>query len=207
MDEIYLQYGCGFSAAPGWLNYDASPTLRFERIPVIGRMYTRNAQRFPKEVLYGDIRSGLPVQPDSCAGIYCSHVLEHLAKDACEVALANTLQYLRPGGIFRLVVPDLETLARKYLQDTGENAGHVFMESSGLGTKSRPRGVGGVLRSAIGNSAHLWLWDEKSMRKALEDAGFRHIRRCSFGDCEDPRFSEVEAADRFVECLALEARK
>jgi SAM-dependent methyltransferase len=206
MDEIYLQYGCGFTAPAGWLNFDASPTLRFERIPLIGKMYTRNAQRFPEGARYGDITLGLPVEADSCAGIYCSHVLEHLAKDACETALKNTYRYLRPGGIFRLVVPDLETIARDYLKDTREDAGHTFMESSGLGAKTRTRGLRGVL-AALGNSAHLWLWDEKSMRHALGAAGFREIRRCRFGDSANPRFKEVEDPKRFEGCLAFECRK
>ena len=42
MDKYYVQYGCGFSTCNGWRNFDASWTLRFERIPVIGRIYTKN---------------------------------------------------------------------------------------------------------------------------------------------------------------------
>ena len=48
-DGLYVQYGCGFSAPAGWMNFDASPTLRFERSP-IGFLYTRNSERFPRNV-------------------------------------------------------------------------------------------------------------------------------------------------------------
>ena len=61
---ICVQYGCGFSAPENWINYDSSPTLRFEKMPLIGTLYTRRSKdkqnRFPKNVLYGDIIKGLP---------------------------------------------------------------------------------------------------------------------------------------------------
>ena len=46
MLKKYVQYGCGFSAPEQWLNFDASPTLRFERLPIIGSLYTKNKSDF-----------------------------------------------------------------------------------------------------------------------------------------------------------------
>lgn len=66
---MYIQYGCGWHTANGWLNFDASPTLRFEQVPVIGRLYTKNAARFPTNARYGDIVKGLPVADRSCNGV------------------------------------------------------------------------------------------------------------------------------------------
>src|SRR5262249_54197655 len=108
----YVHYGCLFCAPKSWLNFDASPTLIFERIPIVGRFYTKNQQRFPTNVRYGDIVKGLPIPEDSCRGLYCSHVLEHLARRDCQRALRNSYGYLQPGGTFRMVLPDLEVLAR-----------------------------------------------------------------------------------------------
>lgn len=78
-DGQYVQYGCGLSAPNEWQNFDASPTLRFERLFLIGHLYTKSKSRFPKNVKYGDIVKGLPVFIDSCKGVYCSHILEHLS--------------------------------------------------------------------------------------------------------------------------------
>lgn len=207
MDHLYVQYGCGSSAPNGWIHFDASPTLRFERIPVVGRFYKKNASRFPKSVQYGDIVKGLPIKSDSCQGIYCSHVLEHLAFEDCEAALSNTFRYLKPGGTFRLVVPDLEKLTREYLSQSSSAAAHYFMESSCLGLKNRPRGLFGFLKNWLGNSAHLWMWDEKSMTEMLKENGFTAIRRCAYGDAEDQMFGRVEEHSRFDGCLAMECRK
>jgi SAM-dependent methyltransferase len=112
----YVQYGCGWCAPEQWLNFDASPTLRFERLPLIGKIYTRNARRYPENVRYGDVARGLPLAGSSCLGVYCSHVLEHLSLEAFDRAIAETFRILAPGGIFRLVVPDLEEAAREYLE-------------------------------------------------------------------------------------------
>ena len=201
---MYIQYGCGFSAPAGWLNFDASPTLRFERLPLIGKLYTWNAQRFPKNVRYGDITRGLPIPEDSCTGIYASHVLEHLALDDFDRALANTYRYLRNGGTFRLVVPDLHLLVRAYLDDPSEAAAIKFIRNSGMGRQLRPRGLS-FIREWLGKSAHLWLWDQRSLTAKLREHGFTKIREAHFADAEDPRFLEVEDAERFKGAIAMSA--
>lgn len=203
----YVQYGCGWTAPESWDNFDSSPTLRFERVPLIGRMYTRNARRFPANVRYGDVTRGLPVADQSCAGIFCSHVLEHLALADFERALAHTFRYLRPGGIFRLIVPDLRIFATKYLESADPLASCTFLEDTGLGWRERPRGLGGLLKNALGGSAHLWMWDARSMQSRLESHGFRAIRRAVYGDSSDARFAEVEESGRFEDSLAMECVK
>lgn len=203
----YVQYGCGWSAPSGWENYDASPTLRFERIPCIGRLYTKNATRFPANVKYGDIVKGLPIESETCSGIYASHVLEHLALKDLRIALKNTYNLLEPGGVFRLVVPDLQILAAEYLASPALNASYDFMLDLGMGVEERPRGFVSLLKSFLGNSAHLWMWDFKAMVSELENAGYSGIRRCAFNDAADPEFIKVEDAARFHNALAIESKK
>jgi len=53
MKKKYVQYGCGFSAAESWRNFDALLTLYFERLPVIGKLYTKNNLRFPAMLSLG----------------------------------------------------------------------------------------------------------------------------------------------------------
>jgi SAM-dependent methyltransferase len=207
MIHKYVQYGCGWDAPETWTNFNISPTLRFERLPVIGRLYTRNEKRFPKNVRYGDIVRGLPIPANFCLGMYCSHVLEHLALDDFDAALRNTYAHLAPGGVFRFVLPDLENLARSYLEDSSDDAAIRFMDDMGVGVRHRARGLGGLARYVAGNSAHLWLWDERSMRKKLAEHGFKGIRRAQFGDDEDLRFNEVESLSRFEGCLGMRCVK
>lgn len=212
---VYIQYGCGLSCPDGWINFDASPTLRLQQLPVLGR-FLRRGTAFPAHARYGDIVKGLPIADNSADGIYASHVLEHLSLADFWVALHNTFRLLKPGGIFRLVVPDLEARARIYLQklESGEaDANTWLMRIAGIGVERRDRSLEGIARLVFGNSAHLWMWDEKSMAAALRKVGFVDVRRCQFNDSTDAAFRLVEEAGRFFdqsaqvrEC-AMEARK
>ncbi len=205
----YVQYGCGWSAPKEWTNFDASLTLKWERLPILGR-YTKNSRHFPVNVRPGDVVKGLPVPDESCQGAYASHVLEHLALEDFQKALQNTYRILRKGGIFRLVVPDLEWSAREYIArlDRGEpNPNAFFLRDAHLGCEKRERGLMGLARKLFNTSMHLWMWDEISITQALKIQGFRQIRRCRFGDCEDPMFSLVEDQGRFENAVAMEARR
>jgi predicted SAM-dependent methyltransferase len=213
--RLYVHYGCGLSAPAEWLNFDTSPRLRLERLPAIGAAAGIAGKRlFPRNVRYGDIVAGLPVAPDSADAVYASHVLEHLARNDVEAAIANTFRVLKPGGVFRLIVPDLRWRAARYLHgaESGEEAAaDIFIDATGMGMEERRRGVVGLLRAAFGNADHRWLYDEPLLAGLLTKAGFVGIRRCSIGDGGDPMFDHVEDKGRFYDHgeaeLALEARK
>ncbi|MBB3057109.1 class I SAM-dependent methyltransferase [Mucilaginibacter gotjawali] len=205
----YVQYGCGFSAPGEWVNYDASPTLRFERLPIFGRLYTRNKQRFPANVKYGDIVKGLPEQPGSCDAVYCSHILEHLAYEDFLTALKNTFNILKPGGTFRGVVPDLKAAVQDYISgyDTTEAPANELMHDTMLGVENRPKSLSSNIKGMYGNSKHLWMWDYKSLEYELKKAGFINIRPCTFGDSGDPVFKFVEEEGRFYKAAAFDCQK
>jgi hypothetical protein len=207
LSTAYVQYGCGFSPPEAWTNFDASPTLRFERIPLVGKVYTKNASRFPKNVRYGDIVKGLPVEPNSCRGVYCSHILEHLAYDDFLTALKNTKEILMQDGIFRLVVPDLRYFANCYVSDVSAEAAETFMLATGLGLRSRPKNLVEQIKLWLSNGQHLWMWDSIGLSRELASAGFRSIRSAQFGDCPDPHFRLVEDVDRWANCVGIECRR
>jgi len=218
--DVYVQYGCAFSPGEGWLNFDNSPTLRIERLPVLGgaisSWFSGNASRFPPSVRYGDICQGLPVPDGIARGVYASHVLEHLSLDDLRTALAKTYNLLAPGGIFRLIVPDLQARAQRYVESVSNaspDAAAVFLRTSGLGQERRPKTLAELARHALGGSRHLWMWDEYSLAAELKKANFVAVRRCEFSDATDPMFSRVEAHKRFhdpdddIRECALEARR
>lgn len=203
----YVQYGCGWCAPKLWINFDASPTLLFERLPLIGHFYTKNEARFPKNVAYGDIVKGLPVENDSCSAVYCSHVLEHLSLQDFRKALMNTFRILCEGGIFRFVVPDLEYFILQYTHDRSHLAALTFMRETHLGREKRNWGVMDFLTEYLGNSRHLWMWDYKAISHELSLAGFVGIRKAKFGDSTDPMFGAVEDEKRWEYALGVECNR
>jgi SAM-dependent methyltransferase len=91
-----LNVGCGERFLPGWTNVDFAAQD--------GR------------VLAHDLRTRLPFGSDEFSFVYQSHVLEHLSPSDAEGLLRECLRVLAPGGLLRVVVPDLEQKARLYLQ-------------------------------------------------------------------------------------------
>jgi SAM-dependent methyltransferase len=131
--------------------------------------------------------------------LFASHILEHLARDEFEAAVAEVHRVLKPGGRFRVIVPDLRERARRYLEAANpEMASDEFVRSTWLGVPSKPRGLLARIKARHGHSRHLWMWDHASLSAALRRHGFRELRRCAFGDANDPRLIGVERADRFV---------
>jgi hypothetical protein len=144
------------------------------------------------------------VEDGSAKGIYCSHVLEHLALNEFRVTLSNVFRYLKPGGVFRLVVPDLEYYARLYVASDRADAAIEFMREAHLGETHKDRGLGDKARALFGRSQHQTMWDYKGMSAELEHAGFSRIRRASCKDAEDPLFLDVEDPGRWENCLGVE---
>jgi predicted SAM-dependent methyltransferase len=91
-----LNLGCGTVFNSAWVNVDivsSSP-----------------------EVKVCDLRKKLPYSDAEFDACYCSHVIEHLKQEEANLLLAESWRILKPKGIIRLVVPDLEAIVREYLK-------------------------------------------------------------------------------------------
>ena len=209
---MYINYGCGLDAPKEWQNYDASPGIRIQKNPFLYLLLKRYLNvKFPSNVKYGDIIKGLKgVKENSCDGIYCSHVLEHLSLNDFRIALKNSYAYLKPGGIFRCIVPDLAYHAKQYIHRLEEKdiaASHKFLQITDLGQTTRPKTIKQYLNAYLTNSRHLWMWDELSLKEELKKTGFQKIRSCQFNDSRDAMYKRVERESRFKNSVALEAIK
>lgn len=208
---MHVQYGCGLCAPDGWENFDVSPAITIQRVPVVGAIIrkavferVKRFAAFPKNVRYGDIVRGLPLNAESCDMVYCSHTLEHLSLEDCRKAIANTYKILKPDGVFRFVLPDLKRLATEYIN--GQTSSD-FMRSTYFGVEKRSRGIEAAIRAMIGNSAHLWMWDYETLKAELEQVGFVDVRRALIGDNPDPLLRDVEDEQRWHKELGMECRK
>lgn len=91
-----LNLGCGDRFHPNWTNVDFVST--------------------GKGVVAYNLRNGVPF-PDSCFDVvYHSHLLEHFPKQDAGPFLKECRRVLKPRGIIRIAVPDLESIARTYIK-------------------------------------------------------------------------------------------
>lgn len=110
--KINLACGGVFVAGDGWINLDYSAsTAAVHRADLLGR---------------------LPLPNDHAALVYSSHFLEHIPRDEVVGFLTECRRILAPGGVLRLVLPDLENLCQAYLthRENGEHeqANFVVLE-------------------------------------------------------------------------------
>lgn len=91
-----LNVGCGSVFHPDWENIDVVP--------------------FNESVRQVDATKGLPYQSGAFDFVYASHVLEHIAPHQVGDFLGEIRRVLAEDAIVRLVVPDLEQIAKTYLQ-------------------------------------------------------------------------------------------
>lgn len=92
---IRANLGCGTRWHSAWINIDF--------------------QGDNTNVFSHNLRLGLPLPDASADCIYTSHCLEHFSPQEAEVFLKACRKALKPSGILRVVVPDLEQIARFYL--------------------------------------------------------------------------------------------
>ena len=200
MRKVLVNIGCGFTVGESWLNFDASPTLLYEKVPFLTYIYKKNEAPFPKNVKYGDITKKRLCAPDTADAVFASHVFEHLAHDEMQSALQNIFAMLKPGSVFRLIVPDLENRARKYIENADEKrpeASLEFISATGMGMKHSPKTLFQKLTRLFGHSQHLWMYDAIAMESELEQVGFVNVRKCIFNDGDIEEFKEVEEEERF----------
>lgn len=96
MDMRMLNLGCGQRLHPDWVNVDFST-------------------RSPR-VMEADLRRGVPFADGSFDVVYHSHLLEHFDRDKSQRLLEECHRVLIWGGILRVAVPDLEAIARLYME-------------------------------------------------------------------------------------------
>lgn len=98
----YLNLGCGTRFHKDWTNVDFTVT--------------------GKDVIAHNLLSGIPFETEKFDVVYHSHVLEHFSKKDGEKFIENCYDVLKPNGIIRIAVPDLEKIAREYIRNLDRSA-------------------------------------------------------------------------------------
>jgi predicted SAM-dependent methyltransferase len=68
-----------------------------------------------------NLLKGIPFPNDQFDVVYHSQVLEHFPKEKAPYFVRECLRILKPGGIIRVVVPDLENIVGEYIKHLNEN--------------------------------------------------------------------------------------
>jgi len=195
-----LQLGAFDQAQQGWVNTDITPHLFVARIPGLAWMLHRvgaiGPERYAthrsgafRSVRYLDVSRRFRFPDASFECVYSSHMLEHLDRDAAERCIRETHRVLRPGGILRVAVPDLDAVVAAYDPVDPD----TFLSGLYEGNSCR----------ASRASQHRWQYNAGSLEALLKRAGFCDIERCDYreGRCPDVERIEHRRWSLFMEAV------
>jgi predicted SAM-dependent methyltransferase len=155
-------------------------------------------------IRHADAARHIPHADGSVDAVYASHMLEHLDRTEARSFLAECRRVLKPGGILRLVVPDLRTAAYQYLQ-LGNADGFLGRLQFDL---DKPRGPAARLRRMLsGGRGHRWMYDRDSLVAVVEAAGFVEVEPVEEGRTRIADPGGLDLTEREADSLCLEARR
>jgi len=141
--KTFLNLGCGHRLHSTWTNID----------------FVSKSDG----VIAHNLTQGIPFPDASFNVVYHSHVLEHFPKTLAMPFLRECYRVLRPAGVLRVVVPDLEQIVRTYItalekassgvQDWVDNYEWILLEMYDQTVRNRSGGemITYLLGEAISN--------------------------------------------------------
>lgn len=179
MPVTRLNIGCGKFPRPGWINLD-------------------NKAR-PGVNCVADLRAGLPFAEGSVDYAVAIHVFQHVALDALAPMLARVRRVLKPGGVVRLALPDLEKAIDAYRRGDAAYFAVPDAQWQSLGAK--------LVAQIVWHNDVVTPFTYDLAAEALAKAGFAAVARCAFRATRSP-FPDIVACDnRERESLFVEATK
>jgi SAM-dependent methyltransferase len=122
---LKLHLGAFNRGVDGWINTDITRHIWVARIPFAAlclhsagllddERYREHRQGQFSRLRYLDLTKRLPFPDRSVSAVFSSHVIEHLFQDEVERLSREIHRILAPGGVCRVVVPDLERIVAVY---------------------------------------------------------------------------------------------
>lgn len=142
-----------------------------------------------------DLRQRFACPNDFYDGVFTEHVMEHLTVFHVQNVFSEVHRILKPGGTFRVSVPDMAKYVAYYNGETPHDKFKMWDENRGE-----------ALWSMAYNWGHHSLYDLSLMTKLLQEAGFKDIKESSFNKSRDDKLL-LDDKGRLWESLYVEATK
>lgn len=133
---------------------------------------------------YLDATARWPLENGSASDVYSDNVIEHLPLEAGRALLREAHRCLQPGGVIRMVTPDLRAHVDKYLAGAAPKGDPVASgyEEMGLDV-GHPLDWVRIPIASFGHHAG-YVYDFETLAHELKTAGFHSIVRCELGHSE-----------------------
>lgn len=208
---VILNLGCGTKTSEHCVNVDYSMYMLLRQntwalplvAPIVGADRVERIQAMRGTMVRQNLKNGLPFAAGFADAVYHSHVMEHIPRDAVVGFQKEILRVLKPGGIQRICLPDLEQLVREYSRslaadDRTIDAARRHDDSVAAMFEQCVRDMPGGSKGRTGlrvfaetlllgdararGETHRWMWDRVNIRSVLSDAGFTDIEVRSWNE-------------------------
>lgn len=168
-----LNIGCGTDYKEGWINIDNNSDDNVKRLD-----------------LNWDLRDPLPFKENSVDFVFNEHFFEHLTVEEGQAAMKDLMRVLKPGGVMRIAMPDLERVVNNYLNTPLSK--DPVIKKHGFGyVKTKAEWINMSFRWW----GHKWLYDWDELKRRLNDAGYDKVQRCELGKSSYPELRNLEIRD------------
>lgn len=193
--KIKLHLGCGKVYIPGFIHIDLAKYSHID--------YNHNIISLPM------------FEDNSVDYIYCCHALEYFDRDMATLALNNWREKLKPGGMLRLAVPDFEAIVKVYQKYGDLNHRGILGPLYGKMIVKRNHPIAGNIRSTHQFLYHKTTFDFASLKKILEELGYKNIKRYDWRKTEHANVDDfsksyiphMDFENGFLISLNIEATK
>jgi predicted SAM-dependent methyltransferase len=217
---VRLNMGCGAVRPEGWVNIDSSLNAHLQKIPLL-RSITRKlfgtVQYDNHNVVYMNLNKRWSAYKDNSVDVvYASHFFEHLSLSSADLFLKESFRCLKPGGVIRLVVPDIYKLAKNYIEEyeSGvDNPAEFFMWAFNMHREGQYGSSINFFKKQVYEQQgyphqHKYMYDEKSLGKKMAEAGFTDILSLEYGISNYlPEIKDVEGKAEAHRSVYMEAKK
>ena len=169
--DLKIHLGCGPDIRPGFVNVD----LWANRAP----------QRAATDPLFinHDLREGLPMEEGCASLVYSSHFFEHLDFETGLKMMRDCYRALRPGGRFRIVLPNLPAIFDAYLR---RNTEWLSLLDQFLWVPEFKTLVDFVNYGAYQYGEHKYIYDTEKLQVVLKGLGYSTVEASVHEDGLDP---------------------
>lgn len=219
-NRMKLNLGCGLQCPEGWINIDSSMGARLSKHPTFSNILhslipsswgVLPNKDWPANVKWMDITKRFPFESNAIHCVYSSHTFEHLTYSEAAAVLKESYRVIKPGGVIRIIVPDLEQMIDGYIlnkKNIPDQAARKLFNDSLYFEIPIPDSLMGMLKFYFKKkNNHAFLYDKEGLKYQLTQAGFTDIRSCSFGESRIENIIEIDNPDRFKGAICLEAIK
>ena len=177
MPVTRLNIGCGKFPRPGWINLDNKVRAGVDCV--------------------ADLRGDLPFAGGSVDYAVAIHVLPHIRLDGMVQALRRIRRVLKPGGVLRLALPDLEKAIDAYRRGDRRYFAIPDAQWKSLGAK--------LVAQIVWHNDLQTPFTFDLAKEALEKAGFAAVERCAFRQTRSGAAEIVDCDNREAESFFVEA--